>query len=198
MKKPTKLSSKEIQYREKLNELWEQQSSINKKILWYKNKLGKELEKKYSYIKDMTIDNADWKELLHVNSPENETKYNKCRDLVYKLGFYPSGYYSDTSQYSINIKINTSCVKDSIKKTLESLKIILPFIVPRKHESGKKYKTLDIFCDHTFGIPVLLIRKDGTSCVEFTHLSRSEMKTKWNTLEETLKYIGKYHPYEDD
>ena len=194
--KPTE---NEIKYRAKLKELGVEHSKLQRKTTYWFNKLKKEVENKYSHVKDMTIKNADWKLILFVEHPEVDVTYKKYNDLMHELGFFPGGYRPETNQRVIKIVLRKTTVNECIKKTMKSLKIILPYIEPIKYrDSNRKYKVIEIFCDHEGGIPVLMIKDDGKACVGYTRYNRFEFKTKWDTLKNTILWIRLHFPYEDD
>jgi len=193
-----KQSEKEIKYREKFTKLCIEKTKLEGRINWYMDRIKKEVEKSLDHVGSMTVKNADWKEILALETPESEVKYKKYDQLMQELGFWPGQYYPETMQRCIKIMIRRSTINECITKTIISLKIVIPYIKPIKCKNGRKYKVIQIFCNYEPGIPELLIKNDGKACIFETRFSRGEFKTKWMKLKEALLYIGLNHAYEDD
>ena len=188
----------EKKYRAALKKLRNERIKLDTKITNLLKKLKKETENKFSYIKNMTVKNADWEEILDLDNPETQVKSKKYNELMFKLGFWPGEYYPETNQRVIKIVLRKPTINRCIKSTIKNLKIIIPHIKPIKSKNGRYYKIVQIFCDHEGGIPELLIKNDGKSCVVCTRYSKFEFLTKWATLKETIFYISSHFPYDDD
>ncbi len=187
----------EVKYREKIEELQVEREKLSKRITYWHNRLKKELERKYDFVSKMTVKDADWKEILEQDHPETKVKYEVYNKLMHELGFWPGGYYQETMQRIIKIMIRRTSENECIKKTMQSLKIIIPHIKPIKCKNGRKYKVIQIFCDHEGGIPELVVKNDGKMCIAYTRYHRFELLTKWDTLKNTMLDIGLRFAYED-
>ena len=167
-----KQSEKEKHCRENIAEINAERDKLDKRFNYWYSRLKKEIENILSYVEKMTVKNADWTEILAIEFPEGTIRYNKYNDLMHEFGFWPGEYYQETMQRCIKIMLRKSNINEFIKQTFKNLKKVLPFVKPIKCKDGRRYKVIQIFCDHEGGIPELLVKNDGKACVAFTCYGR--------------------------
>lgn len=167
---------------------------------------------KERYFSLVVEENPSWELLLE------ETNclitYKKLDKELEKFCLTNSSYNTSTMQRCVSVCLYKN--KDDVtEKTLEGLKIILPFIKPYRNRNELDgwnsklrtpvdFKNKDIrffsISERTLskhGIYNLLVDKDNNACVMKTTYGHEELISKWDTLENTLKLIQKKY-YQTD
>lgn len=155
----------------------------------------KKLQSEYDKLKLPEIKDDDWEYILHVEPNESTERYSFRTKKIDELGLMPSGYYPETNQTHVELKLIKG-KPETKAKTIESLATILPFLKPIK--DGKVH--LGVF-EHTLsehGIYKLLIDKETMRCeLTFTRYSRTSSEKTFENLNEAIEYIYDKHYYEE-
>lgn len=137
--------------------------------------------------------NVPWDVLLEAN--DSSVTHKKFDKALEKYCLTHSCYRTETMQRIVKIALYKN--KDDVtQKTLEGIKVLLPFIKPVDID-GTKVKIFSILEKHLSadGIYELLINKSNQALVMITSYGSESFLSSWDTLENTLNLIQRKYYY---
>lgn len=174
--------------------LFEAQKPINERIVQVNTELRK-LQDAKDQLKIDTFTDEDWGWLLANDGIDSDARYKFRNQQLEELELQSSGYYPETQQSSIHIRLKKR-EDERLLKVYEGLVKILPFIKPLSKDLEKGWKRIGIM-EKTlsqYGIYTLLVG-EGACAIEKTTYGRSTVLATFDTLLEALRYIQKHVYY---
>lgn len=148
------------------------------------------------YFSLVVKENPSWDVLLEAN--ESSVTHKELDKALEKYCLTHSCYRSATMQRIIKIALHKK--QDAVtQKTLEGIKVLLPFIKPVDID-GEKVKTFSILEKELSanGVYELLVNKNNQARIMTTVYGRERFISKWDTLENTLNLIQRKYHYNSD
>lgn len=179
-----------------IEELWGNLNEVEEKIAPLKKqstRIFKKIQKKKEELDALSIQNLQGFDdkikyhLHHDGHGESSKKYEERKEFFSQLGIETLGFWPQTNQAVVEISL-TKDDSEQYAKTLDTLKKIISHIKP---VSG--YKRIGI-SEHTlseFGFYELLV--DDKFHVALTRYGNERIEKSFDTLEDCLTYIQKYH-----
>lgn len=154
----------------------------------------------------MKANGPDWKLML------KEVASNSCsgvllnyfNHLVYDLGLYHSGYWNDTVEACLQVKVERN--DKSEKLNVDAIKFFAKILTPHKfdydfeHNEGKAERVWFGLFEHTlsaYRVYRLEVSPDLTDIVLTSGGNYGAVDRVFKTVEEAVAYIRQYHWYGD-
>lgn len=126
--------------------------------------------------------------------PGSMAVYREATKYFKDLGFWPSGYFPATEQKNIEIMLPSDGSKNEL--TLNSLRLILPYVKPHPECNGaKRFGIFEHTCSE-YGVYHFEVFEDEKCTVTRTTYGRQQTEAEFDSLAEGLAYIQKNHWYD--